>query len=223
VGARTRKEKDMSDDAQKTDDGQAKGDDGTAAKLAEMQASMAEMKSQIGSLTDQKKRAREEADSLKAQLDEIEDAKLSAKEKVAKELEKAKEIAAQAQADAKKAREEMAAEKRNIEIAGVAAGIPFLDGVSPENRTVLLGNLFDGVDMTNKELVDAMVDKWQGDNKALLRADGVGNGTGTKGGTPGAAPAKDITPEGIRGMSSEEFAKNKDQLYKMAAAEAAAA
>jgi outer membrane murein-binding lipoprotein Lpp len=198
---------------------------GLATQSGTLKAQMDELTSKVGSITDQKTRAKAEAEELRAKLEEIENGKLSSKDKLAKEMETLQKAREKAEEDVAGMRKQMDERERDLKLAKIAAQVEFLDIVPPEMRELAVKTRFNGIDLGNENLVQASLLNFRAEHKGLLKADGGGNGTGTKPGDANAnakrTPAE-LSVETIKGMDSKSFSENKDALWAAAAAEQAA-
>ena len=178
-----------------------------------------------------RKKAEQERDGFKAKVDEL-TARLAEAEKTGsasdatiKKLQKdvadlmkankesADRLAAQARADA-------------IRKAVSDARIVCAKGISQSLFDKAVSAAFEGVDMENADVVKATLDKFKGDNPAMIGAEGVG-GVGTQG-KPGASGIPAVNPfskksfnltEGLKLMQTNPEAAK--QLQEAAKAEAA--
>ena len=174
-----------------------------------------------------RKKAEQERDGFKAKVDEL-TAQLAEAQKSGTSADETikklqKDVAALMKTN-KENEERLAAQVRaeSIRKAASEAKVVCAKGISQSLFDKALAAAFDGVDMANADVVKATLDKFKGDNPAMIGVDGVG-GVGTQG-KPGGTGLPAVNPfskktfnltEGLKLMQSNpEAAKQMQEAAK---------
>jgi hypothetical protein len=182
-----------------------------------------EAEGKIGGITEQKKKAQKQLSELSERMEALETAGLSKGEQAEREKTKTAELLAKAETELTEMKAQVVAKERSMKLGNIATDLHFLSEVDAGTQNLLLENAFKDVDLNSPETVSAVLTQFKEKNKPFLQANTAASGTGTKSTGAGSVPtSNELTVDSIRNMSTADFAKNRERLWKEASKEAIA-